>query len=148
VEPTWLVTTSLKRVAKPMSWLVANTVVEANITAKLLSRLCKLNLQGVRNNSCVPSGLLIVDEDVKLTISKQKLKAVLLALNVKLTFILVFSQKNAMLKFMICTFQRQNAKLMFSIKLCQDTRSASHFKNMRPAFSLRPRQNMTFAFQF
>ena len=48
----------------------ANNVKE-NLTAKLLPRLSKLNLQGVRINSCEPNGLLIVDKDVKFTISKQ-----------------------------------------------------------------------------
>ena len=74
-----------------MSWIMANIVAKVNIAAKLLPRLCKLGLQGVRNNSCVPSGLLIVGEDVKLVISKQKLKTVLLALNAKLAFIPAFS---------------------------------------------------------
>ena len=41
---------------------------------------------GCRNNSCEPSGLLIVDEDVKLSISKQRLKTVTLASYAKLTF--------------------------------------------------------------
>ena len=40
---------------KAMSWLTANTVVEANLAAKLFLRLNKLNLQGIRNNSCEPS---------------------------------------------------------------------------------------------
>jgi len=92
MEPTWLVTTSLKRLTKPMSWLMANTVAGANLIGKLLLRLCKLNLQGVRNNSYEPSGLLIIDEDVKLVISKQRLKTVMLALNVKLEFNPVFLQ--------------------------------------------------------
>ena len=47
----------------------------------------QLSLQGICNNSCVSSGLLIVGEDVKLAISKQKLKIMLLALNTKLAFI-------------------------------------------------------------
>ena len=46
-------------------------MVEANLAAKLLPRLSKLNLQGVRINSCEPNGLLIVDKDIKFTISKQ-----------------------------------------------------------------------------
>ena len=77
---------SLKRPAKLISWLVANTVAEANIITKLLPRLSKCSLQGVHINSCEPSRLLIIDEDVNLTISEQKLKTVLLALNVKLAF--------------------------------------------------------------
>jgi len=68
-----------------MSWLMANTVAEANLAAELLSRLSKLNLQGVHNNFCEPNGMLIVNEDVKLAISKQRLKTVLLAPNAKLT---------------------------------------------------------------
>ena len=46
-------------------------MMKANLAAKLLPRLSKLNLQGVRINSCEPNGLLIVDKDVKFTISKQ-----------------------------------------------------------------------------
>ena len=65
---------------------MANTVAEANLTAKLLLGLSKLGLQGVCINSCKPSGLLIVDEDIEFAISKQKLKTMLLALNVKLVF--------------------------------------------------------------
>ena len=34
-----------------MSWLMANTVVEANHATKLLLRLYKLSLEGVFNNS-------------------------------------------------------------------------------------------------
>ena len=45
--------------------------MKANLAAKLLPRLNELNLQGVRINSCEPNGLLIVDKDVKFTISKQ-----------------------------------------------------------------------------
>jgi len=90
VEPTWLATRSLKRPAKPMSQIMANIVAKANIAAKLLPRICKLSLQGVHNNSCVLSELLIVDEDVKLAISKQKLKTVLLVLNAKLAFSPIF----------------------------------------------------------
>ena len=37
--------------------------------SRLLPRLSKLNLQGVHINSCEPNGLLIVDKDVKFTIS-------------------------------------------------------------------------------
>ena len=74
MEPTWLVTTSLKRLAKPISWLMANTVAEADLVTKLLLSLCKLSLQEDHNNSCLPNGLLIVNEDVKLVISKQRLK--------------------------------------------------------------------------
>jgi len=65
---------------------VANTVAKANIVAKLLLRLSKRSLQGIHINSYEPSRLLILGEDVKLTISKQKLKTVLLALNAKLAF--------------------------------------------------------------
>ena len=46
-------------------------MMKANLAAKLLPRLSKLNLQGVHINSCEPNGLLIVDKDVKFTISKQ-----------------------------------------------------------------------------
>ena len=49
---------------------MANTVAEAKRAAKLLPRLCKLSLQGVRNNFYELSGLLIIDEYVKLAISK------------------------------------------------------------------------------
>ena len=69
-----------------MSWLTANTVAEANPPIKLLPKLSKLSLQGVRNNSCEPSGMLIVDKDVKLAISKQRLKSVLLTPSEKLAF--------------------------------------------------------------
>ena len=65
---------SLKRPAKPVSWLTANTEAEANLATKLLPRLSKLSLQGVHINFCEPSGLLIVNEDVELAISIQKLK--------------------------------------------------------------------------
>ena len=54
---------SLTRPARPM-------MIKANLAAKLLPKLSKLNLQGVRINSCEPNGLLIVDKDVKFTISK------------------------------------------------------------------------------
>ena len=65
---------------------MANIVAEANLTAKLLPRLCILSLQGVHNNSYEPSGLLIVDKNVKLAISKQRLKTVMLVPNTKLAF--------------------------------------------------------------
>ena len=55
--------------------------MEINLTVILLSRLSKLSLQGVRNNSYELRGLLIIDKDVKLVVSKQKLKTVLFALN-------------------------------------------------------------------
>ena len=45
-------------------------MMKANLAAKLLPRLSKFNLQGVRINSCEPNGLLIVDKDAKFTISK------------------------------------------------------------------------------
>jgi len=45
---------------------------------------------GLRINFCEPSALLIVDEDIELAISKQKLKIVLLALNAKLASSLMF----------------------------------------------------------
>ena len=96
MEPIWLAIASLKRPAKPMSWLMANKVAEANLAAKLLLRLCKLSLQGVRNNSCKPSGMLIIDKDIKLAISKQRLKTVLLAPNAKLAFSPASLRQNVM----------------------------------------------------
>ena len=83
---------------------MANTVAEANLAAKLLPRRCKLSLQGVYNNFCEPSRLLIVDEDVKLAISKQRLKTVMLASNAKLAFNPAFLQQNAMLAFTSCAY--------------------------------------------
>jgi len=125
---------------------MANIVAEANLAAKLLPSPGKFILQGVCNNSCEPSGLLIADENVKLAISKQRLNTVMLTPNAKLAFNPAFLQQNAMLAFTSCTFQRQNVKFASSLKLCQNTRPASHFKNARPAFSLRPHHNTTFAF--
>ena len=134
MELTWLTITSLKRPTRPVSWLTANTVAEANLAIKLLSSLSKLSLHGVRINSCEPSGLLIVDEDIEFIISKQKLKTVLLALNAKLAFSLALLRQNVMLACMSCAFQRQNVKLVFSLRLCQNAMSVSHFKNARTAF--------------
>ena len=131
-----------------MSWFMANTVAEANLITKLLPRISKLILHRGHINSCEPSGLLIVDEDVKLAISKQRLKAVMLAPNAKFVFNPAFLQQNAMLVFTSFTFQHQNMKFTSRLKLCQNTKYTSHFKNARPTFSLRSRQNMTFAFQF
>ena len=65
-------------------------MMKANLAAKLLSRLSKLNLQGVRINSCEPNGLLIVNKDVKFTISKQSSRPRVSAPNAKLAFTLVF----------------------------------------------------------
>ena len=90
--------------------------------------------------------MLNIDKDIKLAINKQRLKTVLLPLNAKFTFNPMFLQQNAMLTFTICTFQRQNMKFASSCKLCQNARSASHFKNARRVFSLRSHQNMTFVF--
>ena len=139
---------SLNRPAKLVSSLTANTIAEAYLTAKLVLRLSKLSLQRVRINSREPSRMLIIDEDVKLAISKQRLETVPLALNGKLVFNPTFMQQNLMLASINCAFWRQNAKFVSNLKLCQNTRSASHFKNAKPASSLRPRQNTTFAFQF
>ena len=65
---------------------MANTVAEANLAAKLLLRLSKLSLQGVCNNFYEPSGMLIIDEDIKIAISKKRLKTAMLALKAKLAF--------------------------------------------------------------
>ena len=72
---------------------MANIVAEANLIAKLLLRLNKLSLQGVRINSCEPSGLLIVDKDVKLTISKQSSHPRVSAPNANLAFTPHFCNK-------------------------------------------------------
>ena len=82
-----------------MSWLTANTVTEANLAAKFLSRLSKVSLQEVRNSSCKSSGLLIDDEDVELAIRKRKLKTVLFVLNVMLAFSPASLLQNATLTF-------------------------------------------------
>ena len=95
---------SLKRPARPVSWLTANTEAEANLVAKLLPRLSKLSLHGVCNNSCEPNRMLIVDEDVKLPINKERLNTMLLALNAKLTFSPMFRQQNVMFMFMSYVF--------------------------------------------
>ena len=99
LKPTRLALKSLKRPAKPVLWLKANTTTKINLAIKSLRRLSKLeltafevgrplfqvtktqvlrftltvrklSLQGVRNNSCEPSELLTVDEDVELAVSK------------------------------------------------------------------------------
>ena len=106
----------------------ANITAEINLTVKLLSRLNKLeltaftvwgpllqvtetqvlwftltlskfNLQEVRNNFCELSGLLIVDENVELVDSKQKLKIVLSIPNTTLVFSPVSLLQNTMLAF-------------------------------------------------
>ena len=90
---------SLRRPARPVLWLKANTTATINLAIKPLTRLnkleltafeverpllqvtktqvllftltlSKLSLQGVRNNSCEPSEVLTVDEDVELAVSK------------------------------------------------------------------------------
>ena len=116
-----------------MSWLMDNTVAEANLATKFLPRLSKLSLQGVRSNSYEPSGMLIVGKVFKLAINKQRLKTVLLTSNTKLAFSPAFLQQNAILAFTSCTFQCQNAKFASSLKLCQNTKFASYFKNVRYA---------------
>ena len=45
------------------------------------------HLQGIRNNSFETSALLIIDEDVVLADSKQKLKTALFTLNATLAFL-------------------------------------------------------------
>jgi len=112
-------------------------MADANLAAKLLPRLNKLSLQRDCNNTCEPNVLWIDDENVKLAISKKRLKTMILALNTKLTFSPAFLQQNAMLAFMCYMFQRQNEKFVSSLKLCLNTRFAPHFKNVRSAFSLR-----------
>ena len=61
--------------------------------------MSKLSSHGVRNNSCELSGLLNVDKDIELVISKQKLKTVLFALNAILVFNHAFLLQNVMLVF-------------------------------------------------
>ena len=61
--------------------------------------LSKLSLLGVRNNSCEPSGLLLVNEDIERANSKQKLTIVLSAPNMTLAFNTAFLLQNAMLVF-------------------------------------------------
>ena len=74
------------RPARPM-------MMKANLAAKLLPRLNKLNLQGVRINPCEPSGLLIVDKDVKFTFSKQSSRPRVSVPNANLSFTPHFCNK-------------------------------------------------------
>ena len=103
---------------------MTNTVVEANLAAKLLPRLSKLNLQGVRINSCEPNRLLIIDKDVKFTISKHSsLSPPCFGTKREARFLPQFLQQNAMLAFTSCSFQRQNVKFVSSLKLCENART-------------------------
>ena len=54
VETTRLMMESLRRPARSVSWLTAKTAAKTNLAATLLSRICKLSSQGVRNNPCEP----------------------------------------------------------------------------------------------
>ena len=70
LEPTTLVMKSPRRPARLVLQLKTNTTTEINLVMKFLSWLSKLSLQGVRNNSYEPSGMLIDDEDVELVVNK------------------------------------------------------------------------------
>ena len=82
----WPASMSPTRPARPM-------MMKANLATKLLPRLSKLNLQGVLINSCEPRGLLIVDKDVKFTISKQSSRLRVPAPNANLAFTPHFCNK-------------------------------------------------------
>jgi len=64
---------------------MANTAVETNLAAQLHLRLCGFSLQRVHNNPYEPIRMLIVDEEVKLIVSKQNqlMLKIVLALNVR-----------------------------------------------------------------
>ena len=111
-------------------------MMKANLAAKLLPRLSKSNLQGVRINSCEPNGLLIVDKDTKFTISKQSsLSPPRFGTKREARFQPRILQQNAMLAFTSCAFQRQNVKFASSLKLCKNARTRDP----------RSRQDMTLA---
>ena len=103
-------------------------------------RLSELNLQGVRINSCEPNGLLIVDKDVKFTISKQS----------------SFSPPRFGTKREVRFQPRISAtkrdvrvhELRVSAPKCEvrvQPQALQRRENARPTFSLRPRQDMTLA---
>ena len=128
-----------------MSWLTINIVAEANLAAKLLSRLNKLSLQGVRNNSYEPSGLLINVEDVKLAISKMNLKTVMFAINVKLAFSPTsllqtrHSSSNVTLAEKQLRVSAPKRESRIQQKTAPERDFAFHFENARFAFSRRLR---------
>ena len=123
-----------------LSWLTTNTMMKANLAAKLLPRLSKLNLQGVRINSCEPNRLLIVDKDVKFTISKQS----------SLSPPRFGTKRDVHFQPHISVTKRDARvhELRVSApkhKVRAQPQAVPKRKNARPTFSLRPRQDMTLA---
>jgi len=138
--------------------------------------LSKLSLQGFRNNSSERSGLLNVDKDAELVVSKQRLKTVLFIQKATLRVQPRVStskrdtriQMQQLLGSKLCTsaskcdarvltqqslvnecvFQRQNAILTFILSLCQNASPAFHFRNTKLAFSQRLCLNATSTFHF
>ena len=80
-------------------------------------------MQGVRNNSCELSRMLIGDEDIEFCVSKQKqlLMAMILALNTRLTRVSV-TKRDARVHEL--SFQRHDAMLVFGLKLYRNIRSS------------------------
>jgi len=79
---------------------------------------------------------------------QQKEAEELLALNVKLAFSLAFLQQKCDACVHELRVSAPKRKVRAQSQVMPNARYASHFKNARPAFNLRPCQNATFAFQF
>ena len=114
--------------------------MKANLAAKLLSRLSKLNLQGVRINSCEPNGLLIVNKDVKFTISKQSsLSPSRFGTKRKVCF----QPRISATKRDACVHELRVSVLKCEVRV--QPQAVPKRENARPTFSLRPHQDMTLA---
>ena len=129
----WPASMSPTRPARPM-------MMKANLAAKLLSRLSKFNLQGVRINSSEPNGLLIVDKDVKFTISKQSsLSPPRFGTKREVCFQprISATKRDARIHELRVSAPKHEVRVQ--------PQAEPKRENARPMFSLRPRQNMTLA---
>ena len=118
-------------------------MMKANLAAKLLARLSKLNLQGVCINSCEPNGLLIVDKDVKFTISKQSsLSPPRFGTKREVRF----QPRISATKCDACVHELRVLAPKREVRV--QPQAVPKRENARPTFSLRLRQDMTLEFHF
>ena len=143
MQPTQSASTSLKRPVGLIHRHMIKAMVKINPAITILSELCNFWLSRVSNNPCDSTGMLSDDGGTALVVNKLKklqLQSLLLLQNARLRPASL--DQNARSAFV------HNARSVFSAHQHQNTRSASLFQSMRPAFIQWLSQNTRSLFLF